>query len=227
MLEALRDSRTMNWNFFSKKKSALKHRLEAYEAYAMPFPGTARRLSIEQCEGNLGYLLDNRTHRQAVLGELLRHWNIDIYDRTNVAALLTSMDSWAVREWPTAFEKELGDRSTWHRSAKNGRHIVYSMLMDIAILLGELLIEQAPSCCWGLDLTEDSRDTPMESYKRPTLLIHGRDGDFRGVLDLEAILFGHYQNSEHLDVVDLQLFRRVVLENVHEAGDPWKDGVRI
>lgn len=217
----------MNWNFFNRKKSALKHRLEAYEPYAMPFPGTARRLTIEQCEHNLRYLLDNRTHRQAVLCDLLRHWNIDIYDRTNVEALLTSMDSWAVREWPAAFERALGDSSIWHRSPKDGRHIVYSMLMDIAILLGELIIERAPSCRWGLDLTEDSRDTPMESYKRPALLIHGPDGDFRDVLDLEAIMFGHYQNSEHLGAVGLRLFSRVVQESIHEAGNPWKNGVRI
>lgn len=216
----------MDWNFF-KKESELKRSLKAYEPYALPFPGTAKRLSLEQCEANLKYLLDNRARRQTVLGKLLEHRHIDIHDRTDIDALLASMDSWAVQEWPTIFERELADSNMWHRSPKNGRYLVYSMLMDIAILLGELIIERAPSCRWGLDLTGDSRDVPMESYKRPALLIHGPDGDFRDVLDLEAIMFGRYQNSEHLGAVGLRLFSRVVQESIHEAGNPWKNGVRI
>jgi hypothetical protein len=216
----------VNWSFF-RKKSELERRLEAYQPYAAPFPGAAIGLGIEQCEKNLRYLLDNKVHRLTVLAELLRHWHVDINNRADIEALLASLDSWVLKEWPALYEKDLADRDTWRRSLKSGRYIVFSLLIDVAILLGELIIERAPSCSWGLDLTQDSRDSPMESYKRPVLLIHGPNGEFRGVLDLESIVFGQYRNSKHFPAVGIKLFTRVVLESIHEAGNPWKDGVRI
>ena len=217
----------MSWSLF-KRKSELARLLEGYEPYRRPFPGSSNQITLEQAQANLAYLLSNSTHRVTVLGQLMRYWKIDVHNTAEIEPLLDSMDLWAEREWPSIFERRLSDRATWHRSSRDGRDIVFSLLMDVSIFLGGLIIERAPSCSWALDLSRDSEESSMESFKRPIVLIENASfEDPLVILDFEAIVFGRYQASALPPAVNAGLFRRVVLDAIHQADSPWRNGVRV
>jgi hypothetical protein len=61
--------------------------------------------------------------------------------------------------------------SSWIASSRRGPDIVFSMLMDLAILLGELVVTRRPEYRWSLDLDPDNDRDGMVSFLRPVVQI--------------------------------------------------------
>lgn len=136
--------------------------------------GDARSLSVAQAEENLAYLLEVRELRLQIMAELLGHFGIDLHaglTAEDPRDLLQSLDLWARAQWPTAYTRQL-DRLRVTGSAESvpkvGDYIVLSMLMDVAIVLGETVTRRRSDYSWQLDTDPRRRNTL--TYRRVVLV---------------------------------------------------------
>lgn len=131
-------------------------------------------MSVAQGEENLAYLLDVRERRLRIVAELLGHFGIDLYAGLTAGDprdFLQSLDLWARAQWPTAYTRPL-DRLRVTGSAESvpkvGDYIVLSMLMDVAIVLGETVTRRRSDYSWQLDTDPRRRNTL--TYRRVVLV---------------------------------------------------------
>lgn len=150
------------------RASRLLPLLADYPPYLTPFPGVTEALSLEQCEANLQYLLDERQHRLSIAADLLGHFGIDLragMRADDPTAFLAELDRWARSEWPALHTPTFSVKpNVWLRLPKDGLHIELAMLMDIAIVLGETVVGHRSEYSWQLDL--DPKHADMTSYRR-------------------------------------------------------------
>jgi hypothetical protein len=177
------------WRDRGARSSRLAGLLADYPPYETPHPGPARRLKLAQCRDNLRYLLDQRERRLAVLAGLLRNFEIDLHAGRNAAdphSLLDAMERWARTEWPSVYIDGIGDPQRWEESNKAGADIALSMLMDTAIVLGEIVTSRRTDFAWQLDLEASNKS--MRSYRRPVVMRPADTGRQWSavVLDFEA-----------------------------------------
>jgi hypothetical protein len=183
------------WRDRGAPSSRLAALLTDYPPYEIPHPGPARRLKLAQCRDNLRYLLDQRERRLLVLAGLLRNFEIDLRACLNAAdprPLLDAMERWARTEWPSVYTDGIGDPARWEGSNKAGADIALSMLMDTAIVLGEIVTARRTDFAWQLNL--EASDRGMRSYRRPVVM---RPADTERhwsatVLDFEAECIGDF-----------------------------------
>lgn len=202
----------------------LAQRLGSYPPYQAPFPGHPPALDLAQARANLDYLLAQRTERLANLDGLLADDGIDV--RSGLTAddpspLLDGLHHWAKTQWPGLHDRKLASTATWLRSSRDGPEIVYSLLMDVAILLGELIVRRRPRFVWSLDLDPENGpggipgapDDFMTSYKRPVVMIP-KGGPLLApiILDVEDIVVMKYLQAKQPTSWLLNDFRRFVVD---------------
>jgi hypothetical protein len=210
----------MRWLPSLAGRTKLARRLSSYAPYQAPFPGDPLKLSVDQAQANLDYLLAHRAERLDRLGELLAHDSIDV--RAGPVAddcklLLDAVHGWAKAEWPDIHDRKVASIKGWLASTRTGPEIVYSLVMDVAILLGELIVTRRPQFVWALDPENGpgcdpaSPDDAMETYQRPVVQIPKR-GPFPApiILDVEAIVAYKYLKAQEPVTWLLNDFHRVV-----------------
>jgi hypothetical protein len=181
-----------------RAESRLAQQLQSYPAYAAPHVGPPSGWTLEQAQLNLQYLLDHREQRLAAIGALLQREGIDVQPALaggDAAPLLSALQRWALEQWLSIRRPDLISRDAWLRTTRAGDDIAYSMLMDLAILLGELIVRRRPSIRWGLDLDEVNGRDGMVTFLRPVLLAP-RQGLAPEPLDVEAIVVGRLRNID-------------------------------
>jgi hypothetical protein len=197
----------MQW--FSKKDAReryLVRRLKSYPAYRAPYAGVPWSLTIQQAEANLLYLLENRQQRLRILGDVLSEGDVNLASDLSTADpsdLLAQLHTWTKRYWPSLFDRRLASIDTWLASSREGREIVYSLLIDVAILLGDLVTTKNPHYMWSLDLDPENENDPLKgkdgmlSYKRPVVQIP-KGGAFPApiILDFEDIVVALYRRGD-------------------------------
>jgi len=159
------------WLGASPPSSRLSALLAGYPPYAVPHAGPARELTLAQCRANLAYLLDQREQRLTALAALLGAFGVDLgagLGAADPAALLDALEQWARAEWPSIRIAGIGDPERWQRSDKAGADIALSMLMDVAIVLGEIVVRRRADFAWQLDL--DPANKRMQSYRRVVVM---------------------------------------------------------
>jgi len=159
------------WLGSSPSSSGLSTLLAEYPPYAVPHPGPARELTVAQCRANLDYLLDQREQRLTGLAALVGTFGIDLragLGAADPAALLDALEQWARAEWPRIRIDGIGDPERWQRSDKAGADIALSMVMDVAIVLGEIVVRRRADFAWQLDL--DPANKRMQSYRRVVVM---------------------------------------------------------
>ncbi|HUG23537.1 hypothetical protein [Piscinibacter sp.] len=181
--------------------TGLAAHLRDYPPYAAPHAGPPTRWTLEQAHENLAYLLQHRDQRLQVLGELLAAEGIEVgraRDDGDWLPLVDALHHWANARWPALHEPDIVTEATWLRSTRCDGEIAFSMLMDVALLLGELIIRRHPGYRWDLDLDEVNGRDGMRSYLRPVLLLpaHGAMPS-AVVLDLEDIVVSRYLHPEY------------------------------
>jgi hypothetical protein len=208
---------------------SLARQLRDYPAYAAPHPGPAATLTPADAQRNLEHLLAHRDARLLTLGALLAPWDIDIaapLAGADPKPLLDALHRWAGAQWPALHDPAVATRERWLRSSRGGAEIVYSMLMDIALLLGELIVRRRASYRWAIDLDEVNGRDAMTSYLRPVLEVP-RSGDMPSpvILDVEEIVVSRYLRPNDPGMKLMNLWARVVGEAVGGAHEtPWNAG---
>ncbi|ERG69419.1 hypothetical protein [Segniliparus rugosus] len=178
-----------------RPRGRLPELLAEYPPYRAPFPGDPNSLRLAECEENLRYLLSAREERLAVVGGLLQEFGLDAragLSEEDPRPFLRALDRWALEEWPSAWTPAFPSRSAEQLSSpKEGERIALSMLMDVAILLGEIVVRRRPDYAWRLDTAEENRD--MISHRRVVVAKLREGPDWAGtVLDFENICISEF-----------------------------------
>jgi hypothetical protein len=193
---------------------ALARALAHYPPYVAPHVGPPARWSRAQAEDNLAHLVAHVDERLQVLGALLRETaDIDIAPAlagADAGPLLERLHAWANAEWRATHDPALAQFGRWRSSTRAGPEIVFSLLLDVALLLGELVRRRDPRWQWALDLDPANLRDGMDSAMRPVLLRH--DADYDKLLDLEAMVIHRWRHPD--DVANqLNAWRRIVRES--------------
>lgn len=171
----------------------LPARLQTYRPYVPPHGGPSTGWTAAQAEDNLTYLLTQREERLGQLAALLGEAGMDMHPALHGEppdALLAQLHAWRLAQWP-ALRASLpaavpaASRITSRRHAE----VAYSLVMDLAILLGELIVRRrAPAMDWAVNMEAASVDDAQEgragqkgrrtarrehtdSWKRPVVLV--------------------------------------------------------
>jgi len=171
------------WSWLTRKTDgaegqALLRRLrDSYPVYAAPHPyrRDGQMLSLDQAQANLDYLLAMRPERLRIVAECLRA-EAGVDARAALAGadpgpLLAGLHGWAQQALPALRRAASGlaRPEVWLASERRGPEIVYSLLMDLALLLAELILLSRPAFQWALDLDEGNLLDGMDSPRRPLL----------------------------------------------------------
>ncbi len=149
--------------------------LAAYPPYAIPHPGPGRALSLAQADANLAYLVAHRGKRLAAVRALLSECGVDMTDACGTGdpgPFLDRVWAWIRAEWPAIHDPLLARRDRWLGSRRAGEEIVYSLVADVAILLGEVVLSRRPDFGWALDLDpgNEGDEEGMVSQRRPCVI---------------------------------------------------------
>jgi hypothetical protein len=211
-----------------KPGEELAARLLSYPAYEAPHSGPGTALSPDQAAENLACFEQVLPQRlQQVSALLLEVAGIDTRaaladPSTHAAALADELQRWALAQWP-ALPAE-GGLARWLHSRRSGEHIVFSMLLDLAILLGELIRRGNPDWHWGLDLDPGNLADGMPSARRIVLLaapVGTHTTPF--VLDVEDIVVHRFLHGDDPAQRLLNPLRRLVEEGLRgDAMAYWR-----
>lgn len=193
----------------------LARRLADYPPYRAPHAGPPRRWSPAQARENLADLLAHRDERLALLTGLLREYGIDpgpALAGGDPLPLVDQLHAWAETAWRTLRHADAQSRKRWVTLSREGIDIAFSLALDVALLLGELIRRGDPRWTWALDEDPGSRRDDMFTAMRPVLLLPGTVAgmpDFP--LDLEEIVVHRYLRPDDSGRV-LNPWHRVVAD---------------
>ncbi len=193
--------------------NSLARRLADYPPYRAPNAGPPRRWTPAQARENLDDLLAHRDERLALLGGLLREAGIDPAPALaggDPLPLIDQLHGWAESGWRTLRPADPQSRTRWLALSREGVDIAFSLALDVALLLGELIRRHDPRWTWALDEDPGNRRDGMLSAMRPVLLLPSAvPGMPDSQLDLEHIVVSRYLEPD--DVAhELNPWRRIV-----------------
>jgi hypothetical protein len=162
-----------------------------------PHVGPPRRWTDAQAHENLAHLMSHKPERLAGLARFLDPVGIDIrpaLDGGPWEPTVQALHQWANAQWPALHDPRHASTAHWLASLRQGEDIVYSLLLDVALLLGELVVQRHPGFRWDLDLDPQNGRDDMTSYRRVVLLQGAPASSLPQVeLDVEAVVVAHYQ----------------------------------
>jgi len=178
----------------------LSARLAHYPAYRAPHGGLPASWTLAQANANFDHLMGEREHRLRILGELLRDYAIDIAGPLageSYASTLDALHRWVNEAWPALHDRSLAKREVWLASSRSGREVVYSLVLDLSLFLGEIVVRRRAGYAWAVNLDETDRQDEMPSYKR-TVVMRPAVGSMPApvVLDFEEMVASRYWNPE-------------------------------
>lgn len=220
--------------WFGKRRPAgsLARRLRSYPPYDAPHVGRGSRLSESQARANLAYFEQVLPQRLHLVATLLREQAGIEVDAALAApgeqgpALTDSLHRWAGEAWPALAEGRPTTLGPWLDSRRSGEDIVFSMLLDVAILLGELVRRGNADWRWGLDLDPGNLADDMPSARRVVLLADPVGGMPRPfVLDVEDVVVNRFLHPDDPSQRWLNPFRRLLEEGLRgDAMAFWRSG---
>lgn len=178
----------------------LARRLADYPPYRAPHVGPPRRLTPEQSRENLQHLLAHLDERLAAIAGLLREQGLDPAPALAGADPLAFVDrlyDWAGATWPALRRPEQATLAHWLASTRDGADIAFSLVLDTALLLGELIRRHDPRWIWALDEDSRNRRDDMVSAMRPVLMLRGAAPDLPDVpIDIEDEVVGKFRKPD-------------------------------
>jgi hypothetical protein len=147
----------------------LPARLRRYPPYRAPHRGPPSLWTLDQARENFDRFGAARDERMGHVASLLREYGVDLSGALaggDYLPALEALHAWVNDRWPALHDPAIATPAAWLASSREGREIVYSLVLDIAIVLGELVVRRRPAYAWRLHLDEiDGRDD-MPSYRR-------------------------------------------------------------
>lgn len=182
--------------------AALARRLQGYPAWALPYPGVPER--PEEQQANLQYWLQHRDERLAALQAFFAE---DLPGGVLAAGLQAGGDwraaSSALHLWMNAHVEALPrgkftSRNGWMHSKRAGDEAVYSLLLDIGLYLGELIIRHRPGYQWTIDADPIRASQDLPTLGRVVLEGPRPPGhELPLILDPEDVAVGHYLHGDN------------------------------
>ena len=212
-------------------ESPLALRLRDYSPYDAPFVGYGAQITIEQAQANLAHFERVLPQRLECVAGLLRELaGIDTAPalaapREQGAPLTEALHRWAIEQWPALrAAPPAAGLQAWLTSPRRGDDIVYSLLLDIAMLLGELIHRGNPDWRWALDLDPTNLRDDMVSARRVVLLADPV-GEMRVpfLIDVEDVVVHGFLHASDPAQQWLNPWRRLVDEGIRgDAMAYWR-----
>ena len=180
-------------------------RLRSYPPFERPHPGYGQGLSEAQALANLAHVHAVCAQRLALIGPLLQQEaGVDLpaalaAPAAQAPAVAAALQRWAASAWPALQPPAAPPRPLqhWLHSTGRGDDIVYSLLADLALALGELVRRGNSAWRWGLDLDPQNLADDMPSARRVVLLADaGPALPHPVVLDVEDVVVARFQRPQ-------------------------------
>lgn len=205
---------TLAFTFFKKK---LLPWLNGYPCYEQPFAAAAYKLTDVQADANFDYFLANKASRIGALADLLTGFDIDVHagmNDTSPDALVTQLYQWSGEHWPQYFDKAIHSNTHWIASNKLNANLIYSVITDTAIVIGELIITHRSNYAWSLDRVDDNK--AMASYNRCVLTAPWLpEPDKLTVVDVEAEVAQRFLDADYIRQRRDELWLKLVHDCVY------------
>jgi len=204
-----------------RQPSALAAALKHYPPYRAPHAGYGAALSESAAAENFAFFEAVREERVRLVADLLREV-AGIDARTALDSprdagppLTVALHAWAKTAWPPLLDDRPKTMERWLHSGRVGDDIAFSMVLDLAILLGEIIRQANPDWRWSLDQSAGSLDDGMASARRIVLLADPVGDHVEPfILDLEAIVMDRFLHGDHATQTLLNPLESVVQEAV-------------
>ena len=184
-------------------RTAFRQALQRYPAHAAPHPGYAQELTPEQAQANLDWFLGSLPDRLQVLDVLLAEFGVPAQPAADTPearqAWIGQLIDWTRRCWPAQpYRPEHLATDDWLRLPRTGDDAIFSVTLDLATRMGEVVRAACPDWRWGLDMSAASLRGPMLTSRRVVLTTAplGPQG-VRLVRDWEVAVVLRYQNPQH------------------------------
>ena len=187
-------------------RAAFRAALHRYPAHAPPHPGHARDLTPEQAQANLEWFLAALPERLQVLDRLLTEFGVPTRPAADTPegrqAWVGHLIDWTRRCWPAQpYRPEHLDKDVWLKVARVGDDAIFSVTLDLATLMGEVVRAACPAWRWGLDMASANMGSqPMWTARRVVMTTAplGSKG-IRVIGDWEAAVVNRYQRPSAFD----------------------------
>lgn len=204
------------------RKSDFTRALASYPAHVPPHRGYARQLTPEQAQQNLDWFRQTLPERLAALRSLAASTGLVLNDApagtlAEAQDLMARLIAWTRDSWPQApYLPAHLDDAHWAMSARTGDDAIFSVVLDVATLLGHTVMAGRPEWRWGLDLSRASMGQQPKFSARRVVLTTPLLGEQRApyLMDLEALVLERYRRPKD--------FRF----NQTLEYDPWMEYVR-
>ena len=186
----------MKWFFNRGPRSKLALALTSYPPYCEPYSRNHHELNEAQAKENFAYFVDQKTTRLSVVADFLATQGIKIAsvldEGEDPKQVLDSLFFWAQENWPPLIDKSLSRVEAWHlwqSSDRQDAEIIFSLAMDVAITIGEMVILKRPQYQWNVDFEPFKKGDHMPSARRvvltaPSVLVPGTNA----IVDWELIV---------------------------------------
>lgn len=189
-----------------------------YPPQALPHPGWGARLTEGQAQQNWASFQASLDERLRLVRQwLLAHAGPDPQALRGVD-YARALNRWAKAHWsqlPPA--SRLPAHKPWPEVSRHGAHVVYSLLGDLALTLGEAVRQANGHWHWGLNLDAVDLADDMHSSRRVVLLAELRHSVPEGrdvALDLEAMVVRDYEAPESANFNYLEVWARTVADAI-------------
>ena len=154
----------------------LERLLSNYPPCLAPHSGLGIVLSRFAAEESLSYFNSVYLERLDATSILLHNEaDIDVYSalaapKEHGPSLADALHGWAINSWQPLAEHREKTMTGWLHTTRHGEIIIFSMLLDIAFLLGEVIRRGNSDWHWWIDLSELNLRDGMASARRIVLL---------------------------------------------------------
>ena len=192
--------------------------------YHPPHKSKPCDLSLDQARENHTFLMDSLPQRIECIRTLLVEFSLQLNHETLSKDAIVALDAWAYQYWGAIYSKKLYQEIRFGYPFNfQGRDLaVRSMILDVALLIGEIYLVKNVKAKWELDETgSDSHEQPT-TYHRTVMSVrsvkedkdilnnlHEYEGSFGPrTLDLEAQTayhFGYQRKNDALILMDQKM----------------------
>jgi hypothetical protein len=152
--------------------------LKTYPPYLGPYPGDCDALLPGQAEANLAHLLAHRQERVEAVLELLAARGVPpdgALGQGDPVPFLDRLWKWIEAEWPLIHSKHLAKYDRCRNPRGDGAEKALSLVTDVGILLGEIVLVRKPAFGWALDLAPGNQgENGSDSQKQPVVFRAGK-----------------------------------------------------
>jgi hypothetical protein len=181
------------------RQSRLAKQLVSYPAYHAPFIGPPQHWSLEQAQANLAHRLEHRELRLQTLAALLADHDVDIKSPLaggKLKPMLNALNAWVEEHWPALHDDEIATSEVWLRSPRDGKEIIYSLVFDIGLLLGELVVRRRSDYTWTISFDASDKNNLL-SFNRAVIQLPAT-GEMSAPVthDFESMVAWRYWNPQ-------------------------------